>query len=155
MIICLVVSNKQQINREEVKETRKLLTPKRPRIRPKYSATVAFSWKEDKDGTKQTLYIKWVIRVFHKGRPHSGGGGISPLRTRRFFRCRRRTFWCKNFEFFEIYGVKFRCESVRGLPYKIAPIPGSHRLNTRLCWHTINFKKNSKCCEPKSADVHI
>jgi len=32
-----------------------MTTPKRVRIRPKYSATVSFSWQEDKDGTnKQT-----------------------------------------------------------------------------------------------------
>jgi len=36
------------------RKTRKWTTPKRVRIRPKYCATVAFSWQEDKDGTKQT-----------------------------------------------------------------------------------------------------
>jgi len=53
--LCLVASNKQEILWKEVKETtgktRKWTTPKRVRIRPTYSATVAFSWQEDKDGT--------------------------------------------------------------------------------------------------------
>jgi len=40
----------QRINRK----TRKWTTLKRVRIRPKYSANVAFSRQEDKDGTKQT-----------------------------------------------------------------------------------------------------
>jgi len=44
------------------------------RIRPTHSATVAFSWQEDKDGTKQTNTINFEkSEVFlHKkfGRPH-------------------------------------------------------------------------------------
>jgi len=51
-----VASNKQQINWKEVKETTgKLLksaTPMRLWIRSKYSATVAYSRQEDKNGTK-------------------------------------------------------------------------------------------------------
>jgi len=35
-------------------KTRKLTTPKRVRIRPKYSTTVASSWQEDKDETNKT-----------------------------------------------------------------------------------------------------
>jgi len=35
-------------------KTRKWTTPKQVRIHPKYTTTVAFSWQEDKDGTKQT-----------------------------------------------------------------------------------------------------
>jgi len=57
-----VALNKQQINREEVEKSteklgyrKKLSTPKRMRIRPKYSPTVVFSRQEDKDGTKQTI----------------------------------------------------------------------------------------------------
>jgi len=53
--LCLAASNKQQIN--ETMSTNQLqnleIGIKRVRIRPKYNATVAFSWQEDKDGTKQ------------------------------------------------------------------------------------------------------
>jgi len=40
-------------NQRNNRKTRKWTTLKRMRIRPKYSATVAFLWQEDKDGTKQ------------------------------------------------------------------------------------------------------
>jgi len=56
--LCLVASNKQHNSvvrsQRNNRKTRKWTTAKRVRIRPKYSATVAFSWQEDKDETKQT-----------------------------------------------------------------------------------------------------
>jgi len=37
------------------RKTRKWTTSKWVQIRPKYSATVAFSWQEDKDGTNKQM----------------------------------------------------------------------------------------------------
>jgi len=60
--LCLVASIKQQIQWQEVKETtgklgNEQLIPKWVRIRPNYSATVAFSSQEDKDGTNEQINI--------------------------------------------------------------------------------------------------
>ena len=53
--LCLVASNKQQMyvgrSQRSTGKLGKWSTPKRVRIRPKDSATVAFSWKEDKDAS--------------------------------------------------------------------------------------------------------
>jgi len=64
-----VVRSQSQRNK---RKTRKWTTAKRVQIRPKYSATVAFSWTEDKDGTnnnKQTnnkfeLILKLIYQIF-------------------------------------------------------------------------------------------
>jgi len=52
------VARSQRNNRK----TRKQTTPKRVRIRPNYSATVAFSWQEDKDGTKKQIKPNYCAR---------------------------------------------------------------------------------------------
>jgi len=40
------------------RKTRNWTTPKRVRIHPIYSSTIAFSWQEDKDGAKQKTSCK-------------------------------------------------------------------------------------------------
>jgi len=48
-------ANSEVRSQRNNRKTRKWTTPKRVWIiRPNYNATVAFSWQEDKDGTKQT-----------------------------------------------------------------------------------------------------
>ena len=51
---------------KDQRKTRKLLTLKRVRIWPKDSATVAFSWKEDKDASINQAYC--IHRVHQKSR---------------------------------------------------------------------------------------
>jgi len=41
------------------RKTRKWTTPKRVRIRTTYSATVAYSWQEDKDRTNKQWIYRW------------------------------------------------------------------------------------------------
>jgi len=51
------------------RKTRKWTTPKRVRIRPKYNgSTVAFSWQEDKYGTKKQIKAKLNISLYQKHR---------------------------------------------------------------------------------------
>jgi len=53
------------------------------------------------------------LGAVHKRRPQSGGGGLSIADNwtffgegeRGIFKYGLRTFWCKNFAFFNIYGV--------------------------------------------------
>ena len=63
--LCLVALNKQQIydgrSHRSTGKLGKWSTPTRVRIRPKDSATVAFSWKENKDASiNQAYYIHRV-----------------------------------------------------------------------------------------------
>ena len=68
--LCLVALNKQQIyvgrSQKSTVKLGKWSTPKRVRIRPNNSTTVAFSWKEDKDASINQGYC--VHRVSQKSR---------------------------------------------------------------------------------------
>jgi len=70
----LVASNKQQIQCKKLKKqpenSEMDSSYKRARIRPKYSASIAFSWREDKDETNKQNNPFWMLNVKQESREY-------------------------------------------------------------------------------------